>query len=100
MIVCFSIRWSLYLNYLTSKKQKQEEQSSLTLVDYYENILVIKDEDLKRTINIVIRNGMLYCDCHILDKDTLNKRDAICLHTEYAQSLPQLNKFKRNGRLQ
>lgn len=92
--------WRLYLNHLKSKKQKQEGQSSLNLVDYYENILVIKDEDLKCTINIVIRNGMLHCDCHAMDKDILNKTHAICSHTEYAQSLPQLNKFKRNGRLQ
>ncbi len=93
------------MNHLRSKKQKEEGQSSLNLVDYYENILVIKDKDLKCTINIVIRNGMLHCNCHaidkdILDKDILDKTHTICSHTEYAQSLPQLNKFKRNGRLQ
>ena len=88
------------MNYLGSKKQKREGQSSLTLIDYYENILVIRDECLKRTINIVIRNGKLNCDCHAMDQDTVDKKHAICLHTEYAQSLPQLNKFKRNGRLQ
>ena len=88
------------MNYIRSKKQKQEGQSSLTLVDYYENILVIRDEELKCTINIVIRNGMLHCDCHALDLDIADKKHAICSHIEYAQSLPQLNKFKRNGRLQ
>ncbi len=88
------------MNYLRSKKQKQEGQCSLSLVDYYENILIIKDEDLNRTINIVIRNGMLYCDYHALDENTLDEKHAVCSHIEYAQVLPQLNKFKRNGRLQ
>ena len=88
------------MNYIKSKKQNQEGQYPLSLVDYYENTLVIKDEDLNHTINIFIRNGLLYCDYHALDEDTLDKKHAVCSHIEYAQALPQLNKFKRNGRLQ
>ncbi|HXT83130.1 MAG TPA: hypothetical protein VN704_02185 [Verrucomicrobiae bacterium] len=86
--------------YVKGKKQKQEGQCPLSLVDYYENFLVIKDEDLNCTINIVIRNGILYCDYHALNEYTLDEKHAVCSHIEYAQTLPQLNKFKRNGRLQ
>jgi hypothetical protein len=82
------------------KKQKVSEKAQpLSLIDHYENVLVIKDEELGKTIDVVIRGGVLYCDLHS-DSDTYGERQPDCLHIEYAQTLPQLAKFKKNGRLQ
>ncbi len=83
------------------KKQKFREKPPpppLSLVDHYDNVLVIKDEELGKTVDVVIRGGMLYCDLHANDSD-IEGGNQDCIHIEFALTLPQLDKLKKSGRL-
>ncbi len=89
------------MSYNKDKKQKiREKAPPLSLVDHYENVLVIKDEELGKTIDVMIRGGILYCDLHTKDSDIYGEKQPECLHIEYALTLPQLDKLKKSGRLQ
>ncbi|MBA3749820.1 MAG: hypothetical protein H0X03_02805 [Nitrosopumilus sp.] len=80
-----------------NKKQKGKEKPILSLQDYYDNILVIKDEELGTTIDVIIRGGLLYCDLH--PKAEVGGENQICSHIEFALALPQIDKLKKSGKL-
>ncbi len=80
------------------KKQRFIEKLPLSLIDQYDNVLVIRDEELGKTIDVVIRGGLLYCDLHGRESDTSGEKYD-CLHIEYALTLPQIDKLKKSGRL-
>jgi hypothetical protein len=81
-----------------NKKLKfREKPPLLSLADHYDNVLVIKDEELGKTIDVIIRGGLLYCDLHA--NDQTYEENQICSHIEFALTLPQIDRLKKSGRL-
>ncbi|MDQ6724114.1 MAG: hypothetical protein M3Z01_07615 [Thermoproteota archaeon] len=81
------------------KKQKNREKPPpppLSLEDHYDNILVIKDEELGKTVDVIIRGGLIYCDLHSNDSG-IEEENQDCLHIEFVLTLPQIDKLRKSG---
>jgi hypothetical protein len=76
----------------TNAIRDEEKDADYYLKGHYDNVLLVRDNVLKKDIEVTIRGGSLFCDYH--DTETHN-----CQHIEFAYSLDEIIKLKKGGKL-
>jgi len=75
-----------------SARDDGEKDADYYLKGHYDNVLLVRDNVLKRDIEVTIRGGALFCDYH-------ETQDHHCPHIEFAYSLDEIIKLKKGGKV-
>lgn len=76
----------------SSSKSNHNKNETYYLKDHYDNIMLLRDNLLKKDIEIFIKSGTLYCDHHQLEGFG-------CVHLDFIHTLDETEKLKRSGKL-
>jgi hypothetical protein len=77
----------------SDKNNNNDNDEDYYLKDHYDNVLLVRDNILKKDIEIFIKGGPLHCDHH---NEVMGFG---CKHMNFVHSLDEVEKLKRAGKL-